>query len=89
MIIKTEYGSGWRFDDHVSKVEVFHPDTVPNTARYEDTLVVEIVQEGDEAPRRQIVSIHGVLDGGETIGVMSNRAVYLLEDGGKTIERLN
>lgn len=89
MIIKTQYGLGWRFDDHVSNIESFHPDNVPDVSRYEDVQLFEVVSEEYEVPKRQIVVIHGNLPNGETIGITTNRSVYLLDDSGRTIERLN
>lgn len=88
MIIKTQYGLGWRFDDRVSSVEVFHPDEVPNVVRWEDVQVFEVV-ENDGEPRRQLAVIHGNYHNGETIGITTNRLVYLLGDSGQTIEKLN
>lgn len=93
MILKISTESGWRFMDNVEDVFV-NQDTAKNICGQGNDCPTEWMDGHDNLPREEVEELRkcfNISKNGELFKriVIKNNTVYLLNDEGKTIERLN
>lgn len=97
MIIKSATpGHGWRYTDHAEQVRVNRTTDrkslngcIFSVGDYFIEDFADCGEPGDDPCTTDYVLIDAALPGDRSFTLITNRAVYLLNDSGKTIERLN
>jgi len=91
MIIKMEEGSsGWCVIDRVDRVS-WYPydlDEKCDLSTYDET-IYSIAGKCEVGVSYKAAYISAAKENGKTIAIVTEKKVYLLNDDGKTIERLN
>ena len=93
MIIKMQRSDGWEFIGEVSDCSTFPTESNSNPKDMDlgmfDIPRLEMTEDPPNYPQRGAAYIVAHKQDSRSIGITTNRDVYLLNDNGKTIERLN
>jgi hypothetical protein len=90
MVIKMQRGEGWEFIGDIKDAIVLpHGENEANNGQFFDEFRLEVIEPEETHPQRTSAYILAHRSDGKTLGIVSERDVYLLNDNGKTIERLN
>lgn len=86
MILKIKYENGWIFYDQFIKIRYEYKEDI---VKWDDKLYDVVWNDQETEGCTKYVSIVGRLKNGNEFSIASYGTTYLLNDEGKTIERIN